>query len=95
MKEFFGAIVLNLNEDGQADYLLYPKKYCFNMFGAHAIPYWIVLSSPKGYRLVKASATDVVKVIDSKTNGSRDIVNIYGQEETKNVFDGKTYKIVE
>jgi hypothetical protein len=95
MEDFFGAVCLNLNDDGKNDYLLFPKRYCLNMFGAHAIPYWIVLSSAKGYRLVKAGATDAVKVPDSKTNGTRDIVEIYGQEETKYVSDGKKYKMVE
>lgn len=95
MVEFFGAVAFNLNDDGKDDYLLYPKKHCFNMFGAHAIPYWIVLSSKKGYRLVRAGSTDAVKILDSKTNGTRDIVEIYGPEETKYVFDGKKYKMVE
>lgn len=92
MEEFFGAVILNLNNDGKDDYLLYPKKYCSNMFGAHAIPYWVVMSSAKGYRLVKSGGTDAVKILDSKTNGTNDIVNIYGSDETKYVFDGKKFK---
>ena len=95
MEDFFGAVLLNLNDDAKVDYLLFPKRICLNMFGAHAIPYWIVLSSAKGYRLIRAGTTDAVKVLDSKTNGTRDIVEIYGQEETKYVFDGKKYKMVE
>jgi hypothetical protein len=93
MEEFFGAVTLNLNDDGKDDYLIYPKKYCFNMFGAHAIPYWVVMSSTKGYRLVKSGSTDAVKVLDSKTNGTSNIVDIYVSEETKYVFDGKKYKM--
>lgn len=95
MKEFLGAAVLNLNDDGKVDYILYPKKYCGIMFGAHAIPYWIVMSSPNGYRLVMAGGTDVVTILDSRTKGARDIVEIYGETETKFVFNGKKYTMVE
>lgn len=95
MKDFFGAAILNLNNDGKDDYILYPKKYCGIMFGAHAIPYWIVMSSPNGYRLIMAGGTDVVTILDSKTKGARDIVETYGETETKFVFDGKKYQLVE
>lgn len=93
MQEFFGAAVLNLNNDGKDDYILYPKKYCGILFGAHAIPYWIVISSPNSYRLVMAGGTDAVTFLDTKTNGARDIVETYGETETKFVFNGKKYEM--
>jgi hypothetical protein len=93
MQEFFGAAAINLNDDLKDDYILYPKKYCGIMFGAHAIPYWIVMSSPNGYRLVMAGGTDAVTILDTKKNGARDIVETYGETETKFVFYGKKYEI--
>ena len=97
MNDFFGAVAINLNDDGENDYLIYPKKFCENMFGAHAIPYWVALSSSSGYKIVRKGTTDVVTILDSKTNGAKDILEIYGvfQDKTRLVFTGKEYKSAE
>ncbi len=93
IKDFFGAVVVHLNNDGKDDYLVYPRKYCENMFGAHAIPYWIALSSSTGYKIVHSGSTDAITILDTKTSGVKDIVETYGQEEIKYLFTGKMYKL--
>ena len=92
IEEFFASIPLSLSVEKNS-FLVFPAKHCPEFFGAHSIPYWIVERQVDGtYRELFWGTDDVVKVLDTRTKGYRDIAAQYGSDPPKSVrFTGTKY----
>lgn len=91
---WFAASEIRLNEDELPDLVVGAANPC--LFGANIVPFWIFRKQPEGYELVLRVHTLGLDVLDSKTNGYRDIRTASATAThvttTNFKFDGKEYK---
>ena len=87
------VVPIDLDDDGAQDFLVYPARFCSAIFGAHAVPFWIVkCEKDGGHRVVLSGADDAVRFLKTRTNGLRDIDVIYGLEEPQEYkYDGQLF----
>jgi hypothetical protein len=92
LESYFAVVPLHLGGERPA-FLVYPAEYCMAMHGAHSIPFWIVeQTGAASYRELLAGVDDTVQVLDSRSEGYRDIAVIYGFDAPRVYrYDGTDY----
>jgi hypothetical protein len=68
---WFQAVIVDLNNDGHADYIIQNKKDCLN--GPRAASWWIFKGSAKGFVKVFDDSVLLLTLKKTKTAGFRDI----------------------
>lgn len=92
---WFAASQIHLNGDRLPDLVVTPKNAC--LFGANMVPFWVFRSTNQGYKLALSMSGLALQVLNSKTNGYRDI-ETSAVVQTRYVvtltfkFDGSQYK---
>jgi hypothetical protein len=76
---WFMASEIHLDGAGEIDLIVRPGDLMQSpspnrwLFGAHAVPFWIVGNTGGKYELLLNTVADGLRVLDSRTNGYRDI----------------------
>jgi hypothetical protein len=93
-EDFFAAVKLKLSNEADGVFLVFPTQYCpGGLFGAHSIPFWVVSAPRDGeVKVLLESTADAVRVLNTQSNGMRDLATLYGNDETAVYkFDGRGY----
>ena len=64
--------------------------------GANIGQFWVLAETPKGYKLLLATSTLGLIVLDSRTKGYRDIKSVSESDVVTTVvfkFDGQKYRV--
>ena len=87
------AQLIDLNDDNWPDYFVLPVLPCNEEFmGAHAIAFWLLAGREGGgFTVVLEDAEDAVELLDSRTNGYRDVEVTYSVTIMRLRFNGKRY----
>jgi hypothetical protein len=92
---YFSAIPIGIDMHRQPSFLVFPSKYCYAFFGAHAIAYWIIIKNKDNqYKLLYEGRSDGVEILNSQTNGMKDIKSVYNDSYIVLRFNGRKYKPV-
>lgn len=76
---WFVASVIHLNGSKETDIIAQPSDLAEGpspnrcLFGAHAVPFWVLRNASGRYALLLSVYADGLEVLDSRTNGYRDI----------------------
>lgn len=90
--KYFSAIQISLDMRNRKAFLVFPSQYCYAFFGAHAIAYWIIIDdAPNGYQLLYEGRSDGLEIMDTYTNGMKDLQSDYGRTYIILKFDGEKY----
>ena len=99
------ASEIHLHGADEADLLVQPKDLhqrpapnrC--LFGTHAVPFWVLGNTTGGYKLLLKTFADALVILDSRTNGYRDILVVSLTAATATnlrfTFDGSQYQLFE
>jgi len=90
------VLPLDLDSDGIGDFLVYPTHHLPTFCGAHSIACWVFKGQKDGnHRLVLSGRHDEVHILETKTNGMRDIDLVYGMIRTfyKYRYNGREYQL--
>ena len=91
-EKYFLAVEIPIDKRNRKAFLVFPSQYCYAFFGAHAIAYWIIIDdATNGYRLLYEGRSDGLEIMDTYTNGMKDIQSDYGMTYIILKFDGKKY----
>lgn len=94
-ENYFSAVQIPIDKRNKKAFLVFPSQYCYSFFGAHAIAYWIIIDDvPNGYRLLYEGRSDGLEIMDTYTNGMKDIQSDYGMTYIILKFDGEKYNRV-
>jgi hypothetical protein len=92
---YFSAIPIEINKHNQQSFLVFPSKYCYAFFGAHAIAYWIITKNDQNqYKLLYEGRSDAVELLSTFTKGMKDLRSIYNYSFIVLKFNGRKYKKV-
>ncbi len=93
--KYFSAVPIEINNQNQQSFLVFPSKYCYAFFGAHAIAYWIITKDDQyKYKLLYEGRSDAVELLSTFTKGMKDIRSIYGYSFIVLKFNGRKYERV-
>jgi hypothetical protein len=92
---WFAASRIQLGDRQEVGLVVLPNYGC--LLGAHSASFWIFRRTPKGYELVLNESALDLKILNSKTNGIRDVelydANLAYQLVRLFRFDGKEYRL--
>ncbi|MBI4748650.1 MAG: hypothetical protein HY774_09175 [Acidobacteria bacterium] len=89
------ASEIDLNRDGQRDLIVVTSEEFSCLWGGHGGPYWVLLKTPNGYKVVLTTYGLGFHVLKHKTNGMYNLKSSYfqGYNGYTNYFkfNGKKY----
>lgn len=92
---YFSAVRLELGNRRMLSYLVFPSRSCGAFSEESAITFWIVTRNPNGSYSSRYSARgSSVEVLQTRSNGWRDIATFDGDTRTHLRFNGKQYERV-
>jgi hypothetical protein len=93
VEDYLRAQQIDLNADGKPDYFVMPELKCSDEFlGAHAMSFWLLAGRERGgFKVVLSDAEDSVKLLDSRTNGFRDVEVTYSVTVMLLHYNGRHY----
>ena len=100
--KWFTASEIHLDGPVETDFVVLPRfdldlkpsNVC--LMGANIGPFWVLAEMPKGYKLLLATSTLGLIVLDSRTKGYRDIKSVSESDVVTTVifkFDGQKYRV--
>lgn len=102
---WFVASEIHLDGPDEIDLIIQPQALSKSpspnrcLFGAHAVPFWILAKADEGYRLLLNTTGDALQVMDQRTKGYRDIEVSSLTAVTRTAlilkFDGNRYQLAE
>jgi hypothetical protein len=92
---WFSASEIHLHANDQVDFVVLPVNQC--LFGASVAPVWVFGKTANGYDLIMKTDTLQVEILNSRTNGYRDI-NVSSITVTEIMvarfnYDGQKYQL--
>ena len=93
-RRIFSAVRIEIGGKDDSTFLVVSPPKCWELGGAHALSYWILLALPTGdLRVLLESSDDRIQIGDSRTTEFRDITTYYGTSSScRYLFDGLGYK---
>ncbi|MGA8871157.1 MAG: hypothetical protein WB460_08460 [Candidatus Acidiferrales bacterium] len=102
---WFVASEIHLDGPNEIDLIIRPQALPESpspnrcLFGAHAVPFWILVKADEGYRLLLKTTGDALQIMDQRTRGYRDIEvwSLTAATRTALIlkFDGNRYQLAE